>query len=104
MASEGHRPPDRLTLWQRSNLRRMRKASRKREGEPLTSEDWETYYRLMPWTWGSRKEDRAKVRELSGTDEVPILVLDDGEVVSGSGTIARWAKEHPASRAKSSAA
>ncbi len=25
----------------------MRKASRKREGEPLTSEDWEAYYRLM---------------------------------------------------------
>ena len=61
-------------------------------------------YRLMPWTWGSRKEDRAKVRELSGTDEVPILLLDDGEVVSGSGTIAKWAKEHPASRAKSTAA
>jgi adenylate cyclase len=46
MATEGHRP-DRLTLWQRSNLRRMRKASRKREGEPLTPEDWEAYYRLM---------------------------------------------------------
>ena len=56
-------------------------------------------YRLMPWTWGSRKEDRAKVRELSGTDEVPILVLDDGEVISGSSTIARWAQEHPAARA-----
>jgi len=38
---------DRLTRWQRSNLRRLRKASRKREGEPLTSEDWEAYYRLM---------------------------------------------------------
>ena len=46
MANEGHRP-DRLTLWQRSTLRRMRRAARKREGEPLTSEDWETYYRLM---------------------------------------------------------
>lgn len=46
MANEGLRP-DRLTLWQRSVLRRMRKASRKSEGEPLTSEDWETYYRLM---------------------------------------------------------
>ncbi|HWA55303.1 MAG TPA: adenylate/guanylate cyclase domain-containing protein [Solirubrobacterales bacterium] len=46
MASEGDRP-DRLTLWQRSNLRRMRKASRKRKGEPLTPEDWETYYQLM---------------------------------------------------------
>jgi adenylate cyclase len=46
MASEGDRP-DRLTAWQRSNLRRMRKASRKREGEPLTPDDWESYYRLM---------------------------------------------------------
>jgi glutathione S-transferase len=61
-------------------------------------------YRLMPWTWGSRKRDREEVRKLSGTDEVPILVLDDGEVVSGSGAIAKWAKEHPASRASSSAA
>ena len=57
-------------------------------------------YRLMPWTWRSRKADRAEVRELSGTDEVPILVLDDGEVISGSGTIARWAKEHPNSPTK----
>jgi hypothetical protein len=31
---------------------------------------------------------------------VPILVLDDGQVVSGSSTIARWAKEHPHSAAK----
>ena len=42
-------------------------------------------YRLMPWTWGSRDEERAEVKELSGTNEVPILVLDDGEVISGSG-------------------
>jgi glutathione S-transferase len=56
-------------------------------------------YRAAVWTWGSRKDDRAEVRKLSGTDEVPILVLDDGEVVSGSGAIARWAKEHPAARA-----
>jgi glutathione S-transferase len=56
-------------------------------------------YRLLPWTWGSRDEERAEVRELSGSDEVPILVLDDGEVISGSGTIARWAGEHPVARA-----
>ena len=37
-------------------------------------------YRLMPWTWGSRKQDRAEIKKLSGTPEVPILVLDDGEV------------------------
>ena|ERR1700761_271221 len=61
-------------------------------------------YRLMPWTWGSREVDREEVRELSGTNEVPILVLDGGEVISGSGSIAKWAQEHPASRASSSAA
>ena len=38
-------------------------------------------YRLMPWTWGSReRRPRAEVKRLSGTNEVPILVLDDGEV------------------------
>jgi glutathione S-transferase len=55
-------------------------------------------YRLMPWTWGHREEDRAEVRRLSGQNLVPILVLDDGEVVAGSSVIARWAKEHPAAR------
>ena len=56
-------------------------------------------YRLMPWTWRSRSNDRAEVRRLSGTNEVPILVLDDGQVISDSGTIVRWAKEHPAHEA-----
>lgn len=54
-------------------------------------------YRLMPWTWGRRKDDRAEVRKLSGTDEVPILVFEDGEVISGSGAIAAWAELNPAS-------
>ena len=58
-------------------------------------------YRGMPWTWSSRGDDRAEIERLSGTKEVPILVLDDGAVVSGSGAIARWAKEHPRSPAKS---
>jgi len=57
-------------------------------------------YRAAFWTWGSRKGDRSEIKKLSGTNEVPILVLDDGEVVSGSGAIARWAKEHPHSPAK----
>jgi glutathione S-transferase len=52
----------------------------------------------MPWTWGSRDDERAEVKKLSGTNEVPILVLDDGEVISGSSTIASWAKEHPLAR------
>jgi glutathione S-transferase len=56
-------------------------------------------YRLMPWTWRKRFGGaREEVEKLSGTKEVPILVLDDGEVVSGSSHIARWAKEHPAAR------
>jgi glutathione S-transferase len=55
--------------------------------------------RLAPWTWSGRDDERAEVKELSGTNEVPILVLDDGEVVSGSGAIAGWAKEHPLARA-----
>jgi glutathione S-transferase len=49
----------------------------------------------MPWTRGSRDEDRAEVRELSGTNEVPVLVLDDGTVISDSRRIVKWAKEHP---------
>jgi len=53
-------------------------------------------YRMMPWTWKSRAEDREEVKRLSGTNEVPILVLDDGEVISDSLTIAKWARENPA--------
>jgi glutathione S-transferase len=53
-------------------------------------------YRLALWTRGNREDDRSEVRELSGTNEVPILVLDDGEVISGSSVIARWAREQPA--------
>ena len=54
-------------------------------------------YRMMPWTWKSRAEDRKEVKELSGSNGVPILVLDNGEVISDSSAIAKWAKENPAS-------
>lgn len=50
-------------------------------------------YRLLPWT---RRGKREAIRELSGQEDVPVLVLDGGEVVTGSGTIVRWAREHPA--------
>ena len=60
-------------------------------------------YRLAAWTWGMRNKDREEIKRLSGTNEVPILVLDNGEVISGSGAIASWAKEHPRSPAKSGA-
>jgi glutathione S-transferase len=39
---------------------------------------------------------RAEVKRLSGQTWVPILVKDDGEVVSDSKNIVQWAKENPA--------
>ena len=50
---------------------------------------------LRPWTWPSRARDRAEVEQLSGQRAVPILVLDDGEVISGSGEIVSWARRQP---------
>jgi glutathione S-transferase len=50
---------------------------------------------LKWWTWPSRGRDREEIKQISGQTGVPILVLDDGEVVTGSGTIAGWAREHP---------
>ena len=49
------------------------------------------------WTWPKRAKDRAEVQRLSGGRAVPILVLDGGEVIAGSGEIVRWAGEHPRS-------
>jgi glutathione S-transferase len=49
---------------------------------------------LMLWTWPTRARDRAEVERLSGQRAVPILVLDDGEVITGSGAIVHWAQEH----------
>jgi len=46
---------------------------------------------LKLWTWPSRARDRAEVEGLSGQRSVPILILDGGEVISGSAEIARWA-------------
>jgi len=51
---------------------------------------------LKLWTWPSRASDRAEVEKLSGQRGVPILVLDDGEVVVGSGAIVSWAQSNPA--------
>jgi glutathione S-transferase len=53
-------------------------------------------YRMLPWT--RRGDERAEVRTLSGQDNVPLLQLDDGEVIVGSGKIISWAQEHPAAQ------
>ncbi len=47
---------------------------------------------LKLWTWPSRARDRAEVERLSGQRSVPILVLDDGNVITGSGAIVEWAQ------------
>jgi hypothetical protein len=49
---------------------------------------------LMFWTWPTRARDRAEVEKLSGQRAVPILVLDDGQVIAGSGAIVRWARSN----------
>jgi glutathione S-transferase len=46
------------------------------------------------WTLPSRARDRAEVEQLSGQRAVPILVLDGGEVVTGSGAIVNWVKQN----------
>jgi glutaredoxin len=53
-------------------------------------------YKYLPWTWGERRRGREEVRELTGQIELPVLVLDEGQTVVGSGKIAEWAKAHPA--------
>src|SRR3974390_1440468 len=50
--------------------------------------------RLRPWTWPWFAKDRAEVERLSGQRSVPILVLDDGDVVAGSGKIVDWARSN----------
>lgn len=50
--------------------------------------------RALPWT--TKDSSRDQVRELTGQSLVPVLILDDGTVVQGSGTIAEWAKQQPA--------
>jgi glutathione S-transferase len=53
---------------------------------------------LKLWTLPSRARDRAEIEQISGQRSVPILVLDDGSVVSGSGAIVRWARDSAAAR------
>jgi glutathione S-transferase len=49
---------------------------------------------LRFWTLPKRAEDRAEIERLSGQRGVPILVLDDGEVIAGSRRIVRWAQSN----------
>ena len=40
---------------------------------------------------------RKEVKRLTGDSWVPVLVLDDGEVIKDSKNIVAWAKQHPVS-------
>jgi glutathione S-transferase len=57
--------------------------------------------RLRPWTWHSYASDRTEVERLSGQRAVPILVLDNGDVITGSGQIVSWARSNAPARAAS---
>lgn len=48
----------------------------------------------------NRTKGRQEVKRLTGSLDVPVLVLDDGEVVAGSKEIAHWAAAHPANNAR----
>ena len=43
----------------------------------------------------SRRGKRDEIRALTGKDDVPVLKLDDGAVIAGSGPIVEWARTHP---------
>lgn len=47
--------------------------------------------------FSSTKGKRDRVVELSGQEGVPILVLDDGSVITDSSEIIKWAEANPAS-------
>jgi len=55
---------------------------------------------LKFWTWTARTRDRAQVERLSGQRAVPILVLDGGEVLTGTDRIVDWAHEKTLARAE----
>ena len=43
---------------------------------------------------------RAKIRELTGQNVVPVLVTDEDEIIQDSSAIVAWAKANPASGAE----
>ena len=49
---------------------------------------------FMQWTTDGRRE----VERLSGQRTVPVLVTDDGEVITDSARIVQWAEENPPHR------
>ena len=46
----------------------------------------------------SRRGKREKIIEMTGQQDVPVLVLDNGSVIQGSAAIVDWASSNPVSR------
>jgi glutathione S-transferase len=49
----------------------------------------------------SRRGKRDEIRALTGQEDVPVLVLDDGTTVEGTSAIVEWASSHDGSPAAS---
>jgi hypothetical protein len=43
----------------------------------------------------NRSEGRRLAREATGKSWIPLLLMDDGEVIAGSKNIEAWAAQHP---------
>jgi glutathione S-transferase len=50
-------------------------------------------FKHVPFT---RRGKRGEIVALTGQEDVPVLALDDGGTVLGSGAIVEWAAAHPA--------
>ena len=61
------------------------------EPEVKKAYGWEKLPSIFNQTSG-----RKAVKELTGNVEVPVLVLDDGEVIAGTQQIVFWAEANPA--------
>jgi hypothetical protein len=51
-------------------------------------------------SWLNLSRGRREVRRLTGGDWVPVLVVDDGDVIVGSKAIAAWSEQHRGSAAR----
>jgi glutaredoxin len=51
---------------------------------------------IGPKLFQLKTDGRREVEELTGSTTVPVLVLDDGEVITESQRIKKWAEAHPA--------
>lgn len=49
-------------------------------------------FKALPFT---RKGKRDEIKKLTGQEDVPVLVLDEGEAIVGSEQIREWARAHP---------